>query len=88
MLESLAGGELGEEGEWRGSPCWLQVWVLPNQTWICLPDTQQSQSADTGGGEGKHSVYSRVPRKENGQLVLQRLEFPDGFQGRVFKGNI
>ena len=30
----------------------------------------------------------RVPNKEKRQLVLQRSELPDDFQGRVFKGNI
>ena len=41
-----------------------------------------------GCGEGKYSVYCRVPSKENKQLVLKRPELPNGFQGRVFKSNI
>ena len=31
----------------------------------------------------------RAPSKENRQLVLKRIKkFPDGFQARVFKGNL
>ena len=30
----------------------------------------------------------RVLNKEKRQLVLQRCELPDDFQGRIFKGNI
>ena len=41
-----------------------------------------------GCGEGKYKVYRRVPSKENGQLVLKRPKLPDGFQARVFKGNV
>ena len=37
-------------------------------------------------------TYWRVPTsgpsKENGQFMLKRCKFPDGFQGRVFKGKV
>ena len=39
-------------------------------------------------GEGKYSINCKVSSKENKQLMFKRPELPDGFQGRVFKGNI
>ena len=43
-------------------------------------------------GEGKYSVYYKVPNigssKENSQLMLIRPKLPDGFQGRVFKDSV
>ena len=41
-----------------------------------------------GCGEGKYSIYCRVPSKKNGQLMLKSSELPNGFQGRVFKGKV
>ena len=35
-------------------------------------------------GEGKHSIYFRLPSKDNGQLTLKRRELLDGFQERFF----
>ena len=57
-------------------------------TWAPLPDAQLSQSTDTGCGEGKYSIYCRASSKENRQLMIKRPKFLDGFQERVFKGNI
>ena len=39
-------------------------------------------------GEGKYSVYCKVPSVENGQLRLKRLELSPGFWGRVFKSKL
>ena len=36
-------------------------------------------------GERKYSIYCKAPSKEYGQLMLQRHELPDGFQGSVLK---
>ena len=36
----------------------------------------------------KYSVYCRTPSKESRQLILKRPEFPQGFQGRVFKDSV
>ena len=36
----------------------------------------------------KSMTFIAGPSKEDGQLMLKRPEFPGGFQGRVFKGNI
>ena len=42
-----------------------------------------------GSEDEKYSVSHKVPSigssKENGQLILQRPELPDGFWGRVLK---
>lgn len=38
-----------------------------------------------GCGERNYSVYCRAPRTENGQLMLKRLELPDGMRQGFFK---
>ena len=35
-----------------------------------------------------YGIYCRAPSRENGQLMLKKPEYPDGFQGRGFKGNV
>ena len=62
--------------------------MLPNQTWVCSPVLSKANLLTSGCGEGKYSVYCREPSKENVQLMLQRPELPDGFQGRGFKGSV
>ena len=62
------------------------LWLLLNQTWVCSPDTQQSQSADIGlCGEGKHSIYCKAPSNENGHLMFTRSKL---FQKWVLKDSI
>lgn len=39
-------------------------------------------------GEGKHSIFCRMPSSENGQLMLKRSELPDNFEGRDFKVSV
>ena len=68
--------------------------------WFCyqtkLGSTCPMHSKDNlltpGCDEGKCGIYSKVPNvapnKENRRLRLNRPELSDGFQGRVFKGNI
>lgn len=41
-----------------------------------------------GCGEGKCSVYCRVPSKESKWLVLRRPKLPKGFQEKVFKDRV
>ena len=66
--------------------------MLLHRMWIHVPSAQQSQSTNTGCGDGKHSIYCKAlnmgPSKENRQLMLKRPKFPSGFQGRVFKGEV
>ena len=60
-----------------------------NQTWICLPAAQQSQSNMTPGcGKGKYSIYCSVSSKGNGQLLLKRPELLEVFQEKVFKNKV
>ena len=63
-----------------------------NQTWICLSDISKANVLTPGCGEGKYSIYCKVPSvgpsKENGQLMLRRPKLPNGFQGRVFKDSV
>ena len=62
--------------------------LLPNQTWVPLPACGEASLLTSGWGEGKYSIYCRVPNKENGQLMLKRSELPNGFQGGGFKGSV
>ena len=39
-------------------------------------------------GDRKYSVYCRAPSKKNGQLMLKRPKFPEGFQERVVKDSV
>jgi len=41
-----------------------------------------------GCGETPCKVPDRGPSKENGQLLLQRSELPDGFRARFFKDKV
>ena len=41
-----------------------------------------------GCGEGKYSVYCRVPNKENAWLMLKIPKLSDNFEGRSFKGSM
>ena len=62
--------------------------VLPNQTWVCSPTCSKANLLTPGWGEGKYSIYCRVPSKEKRQVMLKGLELPDGFHGRGFKGSV
>lgn len=39
-------------------------------------------------GDSKYSIYCRASSKKNGQLMLKRPKFPEGFQERVVKGSV
>ena len=39
-------------------------------------------------GKSESTVFIAGPSKEYGWPILKRPKLPDGFQGRVFKGNI
>lgn len=96
-MESLAvgepGGRVGGQEAPLGSRCsWkllqvplLQVQLLPNQTQVSLPDTQQSQSTDARGGEGMHRVYGRASAKQ-GERAARALKtrIPRWLSGRGF----
>lgn len=91
-MESLAVGEPGGRVDGQeaplGSRCsWelLQVQLLPNQTQVSLPDTQQSQSTDARGGEGMHCVYGRASAKQ-GERAARALKtrIPRWLSGRGF----
>ena len=59
----------------------LPVWACyQSKLGLACPHTVKP-----GCGEGKHSIYCRMPNKQNGKLMLKRPKFLDGFQGRVFK---
>ena len=53
----------------------------------CLP-CSKANLLTLGCGKGNYSVNFRFPSEENGQFMLKRPKYPDGFQGRVFKGSI
>lgn len=84
-MESLAVGEPGEGGGWTGSRSRLQLQLLPNQTRVSLPDTQQSQSTDARGGEGMHHVYGRAGAKQ-GERAARALKtrIPRWLSGKGF----
>lgn len=61
--------------------------LLWNQTWVCLPHAQQSQSTDTGLWKSKVQCFVQgiKQRKEKEQLVLKRPELlPQWVSGKVF----
>ena len=53
----------------------------------CLP-CSKANLLMLGCDKGNYSVNFRLPSKEYGQLMPERPKCPDGFQGRIFKGNI
>ena len=62
--------------------------MSPKQPWVRSPACKKSNLLTLGRGEGKYSVYRRIPRKKNEQLMLKRPELPPGFQGRGLKGSV
>ena len=56
----------------------------PTRVWV--PITQWDKQAEMSRFRAEKGL--QWPNKEKGWLILKRPELPDGFQGRVFKGNI
>lgn len=89
MMESLAvaepGGRVSGQEAPLGSRCSCYQTKLESP---CLTHSKANLLMPMVEKECTVFMAGLVPSKENGQLVLWRLEFPDGFQGMVFKGNI
>ena len=66
----------------------MSIHLLPNQTLICSPSRSKANLLTLGFTAGKVQHLFQVQSKESRQLVLKRLELPDGFQGSIFKGNV
>ena len=59
----------------------------PNLDLLASPQHGKAILLTLGCAEESTVFICRSLSKEIRQLVLQRLELPDGFQGRVFNGN-
>ena len=53
---------------------------------VHVPDAQWGQT-NRNVGVWSRDRFIAGPSKENRWLVLKAPELPDGFQGRIFKGN-
>ena len=53
---------------------------------VCSPVGSKANLLTLGCSERKYSIYCRAQSKGNGQLMFKRLELPDEFHGRGFKG--
>ena len=65
--------------EWSVSAHWKghashQKTVLPNQTWVHSPAHSKANLLTPGFGEGKCSVYCRVPSKESRATRAQNTQ--------------
>ena len=65
-----------------------KVSLLPNQTWISLPNMWPNQSVALNRREGKYNIYLLGTSKENEQMMCKRPKLSLDFQGRSFKGSI
>ena len=52
--------------------------LLPNQTWVCSPNAQQSQSTDSGLFL-QHFLQSTQCAAKQGEQVAAHAQLPDGF---------
>jgi len=55
---------------------------------VCSPVGSKVNLLTLGCSERKYSIYCRAQSKGNGQLMFKRLELPDEFHGRGFKGSV
>ena len=55
---------------------------------VCSPVGSKANLLTLGCSEQKYSIYCRAQSKGNGQLMFKRLELPDEFHGRGFKGSV
>ena len=62
--------------------------MLPNQAWVCLPDPQSSRSTGTRLRWRKVQHLLQSTKQEKWVANAENQNSPNGFQGRVFKGNI
>ena len=54
----------------------------------CSSPCRKANLLTLGCGEGKCSVYCKVPDKENVWLTLKKPRTPEGFQPNVFKDQV
>ena len=54
--------------------------LLLNQTWVCLPPTQKSQSIDMVVMKEVTVFISRHQARRNGKVKLKHLNFPVTFR--------
>ena len=55
---------------------------------VCSPVGSKANLLTLGCSERKYIIYCRAQSKGNGQLMFKRLELPDEFHGRGFKGSV
>ena len=68
--------------------CPVLVLMLPAKLGSTCPTHSKINLLTLSDDEGKNSIYCKVPSmgpsKENGQLMLERPELTEGFQGKIF----
>ena len=65
-----------------------EVWLLPNQTWVCSPSCSEANLLTSSHGERKYSIFCRVSSKENEWLMIKRAELLNGFKEKVLKSKM
>ena len=60
--------------------------MLPNQNLGPLGALSKANLLTLSCGEGKCSIYCKVPDKESRTTHAQKTQIPHGFQGSIFKG--
>ena len=84
----MYGGWFAKQHSWQprshsreGAQLGNLLWVLPNHTWVRSPMHSKANLLTPGCGEGKCSIYCKVPDKESGTDKAQKsLNSPMGFR--------